>query len=100
MTSLLWVDRFKHLLFHLTVLLSTGIQVSYDVSRQPHVNRVVEVKVTCTECKRPTYVPLEDEKVYKIAVPSYIGSEGDGYKMIKANAINYHTGELVHNFNA
>ena len=70
------------------------MQVSYDVSRQPHFNRVVEIKVSCTECTRPKFVPLENDKVYKVAVPSYMGSAGDGYEMIKTNAINYHTGKF------
>ena len=70
------------------------MQVSYDVSRQAHFNRVVEIKVLCTECSRPMFVPLEDNKVYKVAIPSYIGDGGDGYEMIKTNAINYHTGKF------
>lgn len=77
--------------FHLAgkFLQVSGIQVVYDI-RRPSGQRVKELKVRCVKCRVPKYEPIEDEAVYKLALPTYTATGGDGYKMIQNNLINYH----------
>eukprot|EP00794_Sanderia_malayensis_P002836 gene2836-3279_t len=42
----------------------SGIHISFDVT-QPVGQRVVDVKVRCSECRIPKYVPLDKNKTYK-----------------------------------
>ena len=67
--------------------------MTYDITREPYNNRVVDVMVQCTDCRIPELFPLDDDKVYKIVVPSFVGGGGDGFGMVKDNAMNYVTGK-------
>lgn len=69
------------------------MEVTYDFTRDPYDNRVSAVTVRCTECNIPRMVPLEDDNIYKMVVTSFIGGGGDGYGMIKDNAMNYQSGK-------
>ena len=66
--------------------------MKYDLSKEPY-NRVVEVLVRCTECNIPEYVPLEDDQIYRLALPSFIASGGDGYDVIEENKMNHNRGK-------
>ncbi|XP_072041323.1 snake venom 5'-nucleotidase-like [Amphiura filiformis] len=66
----------------------SGIRVTYNISRDPYDGRVVEVFVLCTECRIPKFVPLKDELTYRIAVPAYTASGGDGYGVVRDYAVN------------
>ncbi|XP_069462438.1 5'-nucleotidase [Ambystoma mexicanum] len=70
-----------------------GIRVVYDLKRKPG-NRVIGIDVLCTECRTPTYVPLEDALVYKVILPSYVAAGGDGYSMIKEDGLKHDSGDL------
>ena len=71
--------------------------VSYDLSKPPG-GRVVKAEVRCTECEVPEFVPLDLEKVYKVVLPSFLVSGGDGYSMIRDNAIEHNFGEIFWTF--
>ncbi|XP_022100679.1 5'-nucleotidase-like [Acanthaster planci] len=71
----------------------SGMIVSYDLSKPPG-RRVVKAEVRCTECEVPEFVPLDPDKVYKIVLPSFLVSGGDGYSMIRDNVIEHNYGNL------
>uniref|UniRef100_A0A194AS98 Snake venom 5'-nucleotidase n=1 Tax=Micrurus tener TaxID=1114301 RepID=A0A194AS98_9SAUR len=71
----------------------SGIKVLYDLSQKPG-KRVVSLNVLCTECRVPTYVPLQMEKTYKVLLPSFLAAGGDGYYMLKGNSSNHSSGDL------
>lgn len=77
--------------FHLAgkFLQVSGIQVVYDLRRKEG-ERVVSLLGRCGECRVPHYVPIEDERVYKVAVPSYVATGGDGFQVVKRNALAHH----------
>ncbi|XP_077161357.1 5'-nucleotidase [Paroedura picta] len=70
-----------------------GIHVVYDLSQSPGY-RVVSLEVLCTACRVPVYVPLEMEKTYKVLLPSFLASGGDGYYMLKGSSNNHSSGDL------
>jgi len=43
----------------------SGIRIVYDISRGDG-SRVKSIQVLCKECRIPQFVPLEDEKIYKV----------------------------------
>lgn len=65
------------------------MRVVYDIT-QPNGKRVKKLLVRCKECRVPKYVPLDDDTIYKVAVPSYIATGGDGFAIIKENALSHH----------
>ena len=69
------------------------MKVDYDLNGEPNVDRVHSVEVLCTECRIPEYVPLDEDKLYRIIVPSFIGGGGDGYSVLKENAQKYAKGD-------
>ncbi|XP_039604001.1 5'-nucleotidase [Polypterus senegalus] len=71
----------------------SGIRVVFDLSKTPG-QRVSSLEILCTECRVPHYEPLDLNKVYKVAVPSYIASGGDGYQMIKQEKLKHDSGDL------
>ncbi|XP_072021463.1 snake venom 5'-nucleotidase-like [Amphiura filiformis] len=71
----------------------SGMWVTYDISREPN-DRVVDVQVRCTECNIPEYLPLEENKLYKMVMPSFIADGGDGYDMIAEHGQNRYSGNL------
>lgn len=71
----------------------SGFRVEFDLSLPPF-ERLQSVSVLCTECRVPRYEPLDDKKVYKLAMPSYIADGGDGYSMIKDEKLKHDSGDL------
>ncbi|XP_027459238.2 5'-nucleotidase [Zalophus californianus] len=69
-----------------------GIQVVYDLSRKPG-NRVVKLDVLCTQCQVPSYEPLQMDKTYKVVLPSFLANGGDGFQMIKDEALRHDSGD-------
>ena len=69
-----------------------GIHVVYDISRNPG-DRVVKLEVLCTQCRVPSYEPLRMDKVYKVILPSFLVSGGDGFRMIKDEMIKHDSGK-------
>ncbi|XP_033727572.1 snake venom 5'-nucleotidase-like [Pecten maximus] len=67
----------------------SGVRVTYDLSKAVN-RRVVDVQVVCTDCPVPEYLPLDDDKMYRIIVSNFIVNGGDGYDVIKNNAEQEH----------
>lgn len=69
-----------------------GIHVVYDLSQKPG-DRVVTLDVLCTRCRVPSYKPLKMDDVYKVVLPSFLASGGDGYQMIKDEVLQHDSGD-------
>ncbi|XP_062406682.1 5'-nucleotidase [Sardina pilchardus] len=71
----------------------SGFRVEFDLNQEPY-HRVKSVHILCTECRVPRYEPMEDGKVYRLVMPSYIADGGDGYSMIKDEKLKHDSGDL------
>lgn len=69
-----------------------GIHVVYDLSRKPG-DRVVTLDVLCTQCRVPSYEPLRVDEIYKVILPSFLANGGDGFQMIKDEALRHDSGD-------
>ncbi|KAJ8314855.1 hypothetical protein KUTeg_007005 [Tegillarca granosa] len=67
----------------------SGLRIVYDLSKNVG-SRVVSVHVKCADCKVPELVPLEDNKIYYLALSAFVLNGGDGYTMIRDHAIQDH----------
>lgn len=64
--------------------------------QNPEGQRIVDVKVVCSECEVPEYLPLDNDKFYDIVLSNYLLNGGDGYTMIRDNAVQKHVvGEYI-----
>lgn len=70
----------------------TGIRVEFDLSKPPQ-HRVKSLSILCTKCRVPIYEPVENEMVYKVVLPSYMVTGGDGFSMIKDGFLKHNSGE-------
>ena len=69
-----------------------GLRYVWDPT-QPEGQRIVSVEVRNAD---GTYSPLDPEAVYKVAANNYIRNGGDGYSVLKDNAIDpYDFGPLL-----
>ncbi|XP_049916995.1 snake venom 5'-nucleotidase-like [Epinephelus moara] len=71
----------------------SGIHVQYDLSK-PVNQRAVSISMRCTKCRVPKYEPLDLEKLYTVAMPSYMVGGGDGFNMIKDELLKHNTGDM------
>lgn len=79
---------------HLRLMMfPTGFHVVFDISRPPG-SRLRSVSILCTKCRVPRYEPLDDEMVYTVVVPSYLVAGGDGFFMIRDEALKHNSGEM------
>jgi 2',3'-cyclic-nucleotide 2'-phosphodiesterase (5'-nucleotidase family) len=67
----------------------SGLRVIYDLKKEPY-NRIVLLNVLCRICERdiPKYEQIDDEKVYRVSMPSFLAGGGDGFTMIEENSRN------------
>ncbi|XP_022625844.1 5'-nucleotidase-like [Seriola dumerili] len=71
----------------------SGLHVEFDLSKPPG-HRVKSLSILCVDCRVPDYEPVEDEKVYKVVLPSYLMTGGDGFSMIKNETLKHNSGDL------
>lgn len=79
------VARYSDIVGRGEFLQMSGIHVTYDMSKEPQ-NRVASVSVMCSDCKIPSYKPLDFNKEYGIIVTSFVHEGGDGYTMFEVSA--------------
>ncbi|XP_018422636.1 PREDICTED: 5'-nucleotidase isoform X1 [Nanorana parkeri] len=70
-----------------------GIRVVYNLDRKPW-QRVVKLEAICTKCRVPKYVPVENDQVYKVALPAFLAEGGDGFTMLKNESLRHDSGDL------
>ncbi|XP_067124170.1 snake venom 5'-nucleotidase-like [Centruroides vittatus] len=72
----------------------SGVRVTYNIS-QPPGQRVHKALVHCTFCRVPRYLPINESKIYRVVMPTYLTQGGDDYKMIPENTLRLlNTGSL------
>ncbi|XP_071323799.1 snake venom 5'-nucleotidase-like [Trachinotus anak] len=71
----------------------SGLHVEFDLSKPPG-HRVKSLSILCTKCRVPLYEPVQDEQVYKVGLPSYLVTGGDGFSMIKNETLKHNSGDL------
>lgn len=71
----------------------SGFHVEYDMSRPPG-DRARSISVLCTDCRVPVYEPLDDRRLYKVVLPSYMVEGGDGFSMIKEENLKHDSGDM------
>ena len=63
------------------------MRVVYDFKKKIG-SRVLSVNVKCRDCDTPKFVPIEEDKDYRIAINSYISGGGSGFDVIRDNQKN------------
>ncbi|XP_029966376.1 5'-nucleotidase [Salarias fasciatus] len=71
----------------------SGFQVEFDLSK-PAGSRVKSLNILCSKCRVPRYEPVEDDSVYKVVLPSYLVTGGDGFSMIPKEMLKHNSGDL------
>lgn len=71
----------------------SGFQVEFDLSKPPD-HRVKTLNILCTNCRVPHYEPVQDQLLYKVVLPSFMVSGGDGFSMIKEEMLKHNSGDL------
>eukprot|EP00062_Callorhinchus_milii_P009720 gi/632953828/ref/XP_007892636.1/ PREDICTED: 5'-nucleotidase [Callorhinchus milii] len=71
----------------------SGIHVSFDLSRNPG-ERVVLLEILCADCRVPHYEPVENQKIYKIVVNSFMAGGGDSFSMLKNENLKHDIGSM------
>ncbi|OPL33664.1 hypothetical protein AM593_02862, partial [Mytilus galloprovincialis] len=67
-----------------------GIKVKYNLAK-PVQQRVVEALAICQNCTIPAYEPIDANVMYSLILTNFIRNGGDGYTMIRDNAVQSHT---------
>ncbi|XP_033847276.1 5'-nucleotidase [Periophthalmus magnuspinnatus] len=71
----------------------SGFQVDLDLSKPPY-SRVQSLRILCTLCRVPMFDLVQDDLVYKVLVPSYMVTGGDGFSMIPEEMVKHNSGDL------
>lgn len=71
----------------------SGFQVEFDLSK-PAGSRVKSLNILCSKCRVPRYEPVELDSVYKVVLPSYLVTGGDGFSMIPKEMLKHNSGDL------
>ncbi|XP_031148913.1 5'-nucleotidase [Sander lucioperca] len=71
----------------------SGFHVEFDLSKPPQ-QRVKSLSILCTKCRVPHYEPVQDETVYRVVVPSFLVTGGDGFSMIPSEKLKHDSGDL------
>lgn len=64
-----------------------GLKVTYDF-KKPIYERVVDLKVRCSNCSYPRYEPINLTSTYRIVTPNFLQDGGDGYYMLHKYSTN------------
>lgn len=65
----------------------SGMRVIYNMKNSVG-SRVQSVTIRCSDCKEPSYEPINLDKHYTLIMSKYLMTGGDKYKMIKEGIIN------------
>lgn len=64
----------------------SGMHVVFDMNK-PSGQRVVDVKVLCSQCDVPEMENLSETKLYKIVMVDFLANGGDGFDMFKGQSV-------------
>lgn len=71
----------------ISLYLNVGIRVIYNLNK-PQGQEIESILIRCQNCTIPVYQPIQLDKYYKIAIPSFLSSGGDRLDMLKKNLKN------------
>jgi 5'-nucleotidase len=71
----------------------SGFHVVGNLS-QPAGSRIESLKVRCNECTVPIYEDLDLDKTYRLILPSFLKTGGDGFNVIAENLKNVKVGRV------
>ncbi|XP_070168427.1 apyrase [Polyergus mexicanus] len=72
------------------ILAWSGLKITYkEVNKK---RTVVDVKIRCQACEYPVFEDLVHDQWYRLVVPSFMISGGDGYYIFKNNSRNHKIG--------
>lgn len=74
------------------ILVWSGLQVVYNQTASGR--KVISAKIRCRACEVPVFEPLEDSEWYRLVVPSFLVTGGDGYVQFKTCTRNHKVGEV------
>ncbi len=70
--------------------------MTYDLCQDEYDGRVTDVMtLKCLSCQNCYYEPLDDDKIYKVVLPSFVGNGGDGYGVVVDQGQNYKIGKAL-----
>lgn len=69
------------------------MRVTYDFSK-PEGSRVTRLLLRCRECEVPIYEAIDEDKIYRIILPSFLADGGFGFGLFKSYLRNRQIGEL------
>lgn len=74
---------------NLILLQTSGMRITYNMTREAY-DRIISLQVLCRVCESniPRYEPIDNEKFYRVSVPSFLAGGGDGFTMIEEGANN------------
>ncbi|KAK3849661.1 hypothetical protein Pcinc_043592 [Petrolisthes cinctipes] len=72
----------------------SGFEVVYDINLD-RGSRVVRLQARCQKCRIPEMRDIEEDEVYRIAMPSFLALGGDGYTVIRDKKVNHHLTGLL-----
>nr|CAQ53650.1 CG11126-PA [Drosophila melanogaster] len=61
----------------------SGLRIGYDLNAD---QRVFSVRVRCSKCLVPRYIPLDLEHKYRVVVMEYLANGKNGFSVISENA--------------
>lgn len=68
-------------------LFFSGMRVTYNMKNAVG-SRVQSVTIRCSDCKEPSYEPIDQNRQYTIITTKYLMNGGDQFTMIKNGIIN------------
>ncbi|XP_011201519.2 apyrase isoform X4 [Bactrocera dorsalis] len=60
----------------------SGLKITYNYAN-PTGERVVDIKVRCSECDIPVYEDFDSTKIYRVVAPDFLAEGGDGFAMLR-----------------
>ncbi|XP_056283485.1 5'-nucleotidase isoform X2 [Pseudoliparis swirei] len=71
----------------------SGFQVEFDLSLGAG-HRVRSLAALCTRCRVPRYEAVRQDEVYRVLMPDFMVSGGDGFSMIAKEMLKHDSGDL------
>ncbi|XP_044258315.1 apyrase-like [Tribolium madens] len=66
----------------ITLLQVAGLRVVYNLT-MPEGSRVTSLQIRCRNCTVPIYENLDNERIYRVVLPSFLAEGGFGFTLFK-----------------
>ncbi|KAL0123039.1 hypothetical protein PUN28_007578 [Cardiocondyla obscurior] len=85
-------ESIKNILEMNDILAWSGLKITYKIVNETRT--VVDVKIRCRACEYPVFNELVHDQWYRLVIPSFLASGGDGYHIFKDEGRNHKIGTL------